>query len=453
MTTLNVQPLNAPTSPKKTRTVSQCLKLMSDILKGCGFEGAWKLKFDKQVGGRCRKRFDAVEANGKTVRLRIKPGDNSTRWLCHLVPPNTVTSRDLLKELRNVREDGTVPKDKAEKAPPTPVSAPPQMTSVPPEIGEMTKKLGLPHPPIHIGHDVYAWIYTIAPEMAHDWLDKFNNKAPDWKNRRKSSATETMLRGDISRGLWRLTHQAIAFDPDLNLIDGQTRLEAGFSEWAHLEIPVMLNIPSESRIAFDVGRKRTPKQAGDIGGVNLGPDSKVAARGMAALRIFISGMTDLKSQSHSHQVKFVYREKYHHAYDWVMEKLQTFGPVPRVSTAPVLAAIMRAYYHVDPERLGQFMEILLTNVCSRDEDNAPIVLGKQLQRLSTRHADVVSSYGKTTRAIAAFEEEVPMTRLIADKTERFPLPDSPDEAIWRREQLAAKGQPTDESVADEPNAE
>jgi hypothetical protein len=96
----------------------------------------------------------------------------------------------------------------------------------------------------------------VTAEMALQWLEKNNG------NRSISRTDVSRLKETLRRGEWRLVHQAIAFDGNGNLIDGQHRLTA----IAETGIPAMLYVARYATLAtakgmpFDIGRKRTVAQ-------------------------------------------------------------------------------------------------------------------------------------------------------------------------------------------------
>lgn len=72
-----------------------------------------------------------------------------------------------------------------------------------------------------------------------------------------SAAQVNALANDMRKGLWRPSHQGIAFDEEGNLLDGQHRLAAIVESGVAVTLTVAIGVPSSSLTVLDVGRKRT----------------------------------------------------------------------------------------------------------------------------------------------------------------------------------------------------
>lgn len=94
-------------------------------------------------------------------------------------------------------------------------------------------------------------IQTVTPGRAQQWLDR------NTKNRKLSKKTVNQLVGEINRGDWVLTNDAITFDDDGNLLNGQHRLHACVQSGQSIEVLVAYGLASESQLAMDRGKKRS----------------------------------------------------------------------------------------------------------------------------------------------------------------------------------------------------
>lgn len=91
----------------------------------------------------------------------------------------------------------------------------------------------------------------ITPDTAREYMQKNTN------NRPLSRGQVEALARDIREGLWRQTHQGIAFDIEGNLADGQHRLAAIIEAETPIYLLVARGVPLDAKKVLDVGRKRT----------------------------------------------------------------------------------------------------------------------------------------------------------------------------------------------------
>lgn len=99
---------------------------------------------------------------------------------------------------------------------------------------------------------VTAHIQTITPIQAQMWLDTTNHK-----NRKMRPGRVAALAADLKNGLWRMTPDAIAFDADGILINGQHRLAAIVKSGIAADAIVIHGMPSETFVVTDDGLKRS----------------------------------------------------------------------------------------------------------------------------------------------------------------------------------------------------
>lgn len=106
---------------------------------------------------------------------------------------------------------------------------------------------------------MYFRTMLVTPEMAEKWL------ATDDRNRAPSKRKIQMAEYDLRTGNFVLTHQAIAFDVNGNLFDGQHRLIAIRNTGIPAPLSVAFNAPRNPKI--DIGTKRTAKQSNYMAGL------------------------------------------------------------------------------------------------------------------------------------------------------------------------------------------
>ena len=96
---------------------------------------------------------------------------------------------------------------------------------------------------------------TITPAMAESWLEK--NK----ENRPVRDDHVAMLAREMAEGRWKLNGEAIVFDYDGNLLDGQHRLWASYDHRLSFDSVVVRGVEPAAFSTIDSGMKRA---AGDV---------------------------------------------------------------------------------------------------------------------------------------------------------------------------------------------
>lgn len=94
-------------------------------------------------------------------------------------------------------------------------------------------------------------IMRIGPAQAKELL------ARNTSNRPINRGTVEEYAGAMKRGEWLLTHQGVALDPDLNLLDGQHRLMAIIIADVEVEMMVTFDCAPEAFAMLDRGRVRS----------------------------------------------------------------------------------------------------------------------------------------------------------------------------------------------------
>lgn len=97
---------------------------------------------------------------------------------------------------------------------------------------------------------------TITPAMAKSWLDNRNLE----RNRRYSRAIAARYAAEMRAGIWKTTHQGIAFDWDGFLLDGQHRLGAVGIVNRPVDMHVTVGCDPDTFDVLDTGYKRTANQ-------------------------------------------------------------------------------------------------------------------------------------------------------------------------------------------------
>jgi hypothetical protein len=99
-------------------------------------------------------------------------------------------------------------------------------------------------------------VEIVTPELAAKWLEERNNNNRVLNNPLKDRTVESYA-SDMKADKWHLTGDAIKFDTNGDLLDGQHRLWACVLADTPFETMVVHNVDPDARIVIDTGKKRT----------------------------------------------------------------------------------------------------------------------------------------------------------------------------------------------------
>lgn len=251
---------------------------------------------------------------------------------------------------------------------------------------------------------------TVTPALAMNWLDNANPN-----NRRVSDAHVQRLARDMKSGEWVLTHEGIAFDANGILLDGQHRLWAIVEAETPVEMHIWRDVTRDALMAIDCGKARN---LGDILRLS-GGHGQVDNAELAVLRAMLGGFSGPVSLTASEAAEAL--SKHAKAIAFAVEALPR---AKRITNATTRAVIARAYYSADHDRLIAFGRMLGTGVVP-DEGAVGVVLLRQFlaDNLSASSQTRLARYAKTERALVAFLNGEPISRLYAASQEHFPLPE------------------------------
>lgn len=200
----------------------------------------------------------------------------------------------------------------------------------------------------YIGAGIFIGLVRISPAMAISWLETRNAN-----NRNEVRSKIAIMAEDICNNRWFVTHQGIAFDLDTSeLNDGQHRLGAVVE--ANREVPMLVAMYSvaESRAKVDLVAART---FSDMERLVYGRHVDKAM--VAVLRAFITGRSAVREMIGDDELRTVYLAN-QPALTFAYEQMIGRGKKTKITVGPAMAAIARAYAHVDRERLTRFCEVL-----------------------------------------------------------------------------------------------
>jgi hypothetical protein len=266
--------------------------------------------------------------------------------------------------------------------------------------------------------ELISEVSTITPEVAASWLASANVS-----NRSLSDKKVRRIADSIRKGLWRLTHQGVAFYEDDRLADGQHRLAAIVMAGVPVKVMVTYGLPVEVHDSIDKGLARTLKDNMDFIGV------KLTRNQLAAYRCLYAEYDRQLNNAEIWSAQSLYVEtsefaafqvKYQGAIDFAVSvRLQ-----PKIALSQVYAAVAAASLTENRVRLEEFMQILASGVASVQEDSAAIRLREYLftNTLEKGYPGRFDTYVRVCTAITAFLEHRGLTKLYARRDACFKLP-------------------------------
>lgn len=183
----------------------------------------------------------------------------------------------------------------------------------------------------------------VTPEMAREWLK--NNQ----QNRSVRRMVVECYKREMLAGRWKLTHQGVAFDEQMNLLDGQHRLmaisESGISVW----MMVSFNVESSARLVIDDHAKRDYADSIRLGLGVVNIDSRI----VGVLRMLVENVCTKPTKSELAAVL-----------NTCSEPIEMFSELIHTkdrgcASAPTCAALVAAWFYVpDLDRLERFASYL-----------------------------------------------------------------------------------------------
>jgi hypothetical protein len=264
----------------------------------------------------------------------------------------------------------------------------------------------------------------ITPAIAAEYLAK-NAK----RNRQIRRNWMAILSATMKAGEFLPTHQGIAFSDDDMLIDGQHRLHAIIDSavdgcW----LLVARNVPREAIVAMDLHAKRQPHdQIRIIDEIN--PDTRDVAIARMVKSGGRSGARDALSKP---EISLITTSQIHQflVKHWdAIRFSQSYAGSKRLGAAPIRAAIARAYYHVDRNKLQRFMEVFGTLMADNPREHAAVNFRKWVD--DEKNAHVIQGargsraelYMITISAIQAFLKGQHGRSFKAAESDPWPLPE------------------------------
>ena len=242
----------------------------------------------------------------------------------------------------------------------------------------------------------------VTPEMAQEWLDH------QAVNRRVRTRIVKQMARDMAAGIWRSsTNEALAFNPERKMIDGQHRCLAVILYGKPVEMAVVYGVDHH----IGTPQIRTPH---DVAKIEYGEDLNERALSIAnELNTSHYGLTN-------HEKLMLYTT-HRQAVDFAVSISGHDRGVGRVAVAAVYA---RAFYHEDRQRIMEFADVLRSGITTKEEDIAALRLREQLLRsnLGAGYALRRDTRFRTESALRAFCQRRPLGVVKPAARELYPLP-------------------------------
>lgn len=276
-----------------------------------------------------------------------------------------------------------------------------------------------PFPVTYLPNGWGVSVPNIGPELAEVMLEL--NAEDVQRNPRPANIAK--FARDMETGEWRLTHQGVAFNRAGLLMDGQNRMAAVIASGAVVKMLVFFGAgAAEEMSALDLGGTRTATDSAHSLGLDVDRYDVSVIRQMCQ-----TGGAMAQRFTHAEIIRLL--NKYSTSVIWTNARFTNSGGL---GLTPVRAAVARAYYHCDPDRLDRFVKIYLNEI-GRDNgsavENVPVILSRYVQASDgvRKAAQTAEIRGKALRAIEAFMNNEPIGKLQHSPLNNtiFPLPLDP----------------------------
>lgn len=263
---------------------------------------------------------------------------------------------------------------------------------------------------------IVTQIITVTPEMAKEWLEKYNHQ-----NRSLNIERAKVYRDIILSNNWVVTHQGIAFSDDGNLIDGQHRLKGIELSGVAVEVMVTKGLQFCDTKAIDNGRVRSMQDQLRIAGY-----SELSTMGAAILKI-------LADKGNANPPNIFRYEDYFLRNRKTVLFGQRLGKTAKksITSAPILAALAVCSLYYGEEDVERFMNMLVTGIMPDDRKAGDVTAIKFREHLLSSSSSS-GSHGnserkklmkKTMRAFKNYAEGKVIKQIKQPEEFDFKIPD------------------------------
>ena len=251
-------------------------------------------------------------------------------------------------------------------------------------------------------------MFKVTPVWAEKVLENRNTD-----NRRLSDSRIDQYVADIIAGRWRVNNDDICFDCDGILLNGQHRLAAVVKAQMSVMMSFKFGLDSDVIRTIDEGKKRTNL---DVMRIMKEPGT---GKTLSATNFVMEQAGRKKRAPRSEQLDF--HRRHFDAATFACQLNQK--PYAR---NPVHAALLRSYYHVNRDRLLEFITILNTGIWDGSPANSAAFRLRRFieaNRLGQTGPARIELYFRAEQAIRHFCDRKHLRLLRAASAELFPLPE------------------------------
>lgn len=261
------------------------------------------------------------------------------------------------------------------------------------------------------GYSAPPEIVQVSPEMATKWLEGNTH------NRPINQETVNRYARDMAAGRWKVTHQAIAWDKDGRLVDGQHRLWAILQSGATVPLLVIHGLDISAQTVIDTGLSRSTWQRLSLSD-RFGD---VTPKEANVLRWLVKGISKWERYTPEEE-----QDQFAKHRDAIRFAIAAFpGKRGLITVAPVYAVVARSFY-LRPQRhddIKRFCYVLFTG--ERKAPGEALVCRMRDLLLSSSGDKAMKPhmiYAKVEWTLRSFLDGKSATRIIPITTEVFPLP-------------------------------
>lgn len=257
-------------------------------------------------------------------------------------------------------------------------------------------------------------IREVCPSIAEQWLKKNH---PQNRNFRKAKAREYAR--IMRKGLWTLSPQAIAFDTDDHLFNGQHRLTAVIWSQVTIRSIIAWDMPKAAFLVTDNELRRSTNDQLRLAGREYPSGVGATVRKiMLGIRIGGVGISNVEIDR--------FLEKYGRSVV-LAHKFLPHGKGHEFGVSSLRAVVARAHAgrYTDETTLQKFCKVVETGLMTRGEDAAVLIRNKVLESKKSRE-DGAKARGRLYQysqiALKSYLDSQRITKLEPVNEELFPLP-------------------------------
>jgi hypothetical protein len=188
--------------------------------------------------------------------------------------------------------------------------------------------------------DVEVNIEMITPDLAREYLEmNFSN------NRSLTKTTVARYTALMKGGMWKLSTDAIGFDVEGSMVNGQHRLTAVIASDTDQPFVVLRGLPVENATVFDMGKRRMMHERLTVAGHQL------SAHACAIIRNAMGDYNSLQTgtMKYSEQQSDVIVWEHYCKHRWAVDTLAGYS---KQTSSLVLAAALKMFVHLaNPHRI------------------------------------------------------------------------------------------------------